>query len=73
MALSATHKPFEHPGRITTRTFLGETWDYTFDSDSGLRLRIASPPAVTLQINQPVWLRIDQRISSGLKSRRQQL
>ena len=47
------------PGKITARTFLGETWDYTFDSDSGLRLRIASPPAVTLQINQPVWLRID--------------
>ena len=47
------------PGKITARTFLGETWDYTFDSDSGLRLRIASSPAVTLQINQPVWLRVD--------------
>ena len=47
------------PGKIAARTFLGETWDYTFDSDSGLRLRIASSPAVTLQINQPVWLRID--------------
>jgi hypothetical protein len=23
------------PGKITTRTFLGETWDYTFDSGSG--------------------------------------
>jgi iron(III) transport system ATP-binding protein len=47
------------PGKITTRTFLGEAWDYTFDSDSGLRLRISSSPAVALQINQPVWLRID--------------
>jgi ABC-type Fe3+/spermidine/putrescine transport system ATPase subunit len=47
------------PGKITTRTFLGETWDYTFNSDSGLRLRITSSPVVALQVNQPVWLRID--------------
>jgi iron(III) transport system ATP-binding protein/putative spermidine/putrescine transport system ATP-binding protein len=46
-------------GKITSRTFLGETWDYVFDSDSGLRLRVVSPPAVALEINQPVWLRID--------------
>jgi ABC-type Fe3+/spermidine/putrescine transport system ATPase subunit len=46
-------------GKIVSRTFLGETWDYVFDSDSGLRLRVVSPPAVTLEINQPVWLRID--------------
>jgi ABC-type Fe3+/spermidine/putrescine transport system ATPase subunit len=47
------------PGKITTRTFLGETWDYTFDSGSGLRLRVVSSPAITLEMNQPVWLRID--------------
>ena len=47
------------PGKITTRTFLGETWDYTFDSASGLRLRVVSSPATTLEMNQPVWLRID--------------
>jgi ABC-type Fe3+/spermidine/putrescine transport system ATPase subunit len=46
-------------GKITSRTFLGETWDYVFDSDTGLRLRVVSPPAVALEINQPVWLRID--------------
>jgi ABC-type Fe3+/spermidine/putrescine transport system ATPase subunit len=46
-------------GKITSRTFLGETWDYVFDSDSGLRLRVVSPPAVALEIDQPVWLRID--------------
>jgi ABC-type Fe3+/spermidine/putrescine transport system ATPase subunit len=46
-------------GMIVSRTFLGETWDYVFDSDSGLRLRVVSPPAVTLEINQPVCLRID--------------
>jgi hypothetical protein len=47
------------PGKITTRTFLGETWDYTFDSGSGLRLRVVSSPGITLEMNQPVWLRID--------------
>ncbi len=47
------------PGKITTRTFLGETWDYTFDSGAGLRLRVVSSPAITLEMNQPVWLRID--------------
>jgi ABC-type Fe3+/spermidine/putrescine transport system ATPase subunit len=46
-------------GKIVSRTFLGETWDYVFDSDAGLRLRVVSPPAVTLEIDQPVWLRID--------------
>jgi len=46
-------------GKIVARTFLGETWDYVFDSDSGLRLRVVSPPAVALEIDQPVWLRID--------------
>src|SRR3954451_9198003 len=40
-------------GKITSRTFLGETWDYVFDSDTGLRLRVVSPPAVALEINQP--------------------
>jgi ABC-type Fe3+/spermidine/putrescine transport system ATPase subunit len=46
-------------GKIAHRTFLGETWDYTFASESGLRLRVVSAPANALEMDQPVWLRID--------------
>lgn len=46
-------------GKIASRTFLGETWDYTFASESGLRLRVVSAPANALDMNQPAWLRID--------------
>jgi ABC-type Fe3+/spermidine/putrescine transport system ATPase subunit len=46
-------------GKIANRTFLGETWDYTFASESGLRLRVVSSPANALEMHQPVWLRID--------------
>jgi ABC-type Fe3+/spermidine/putrescine transport system ATPase subunit len=46
-------------GKIANRTFLGETWDYTFASESGLRLRVVSAPANALEMHQPVWLRID--------------
>jgi ABC-type Fe3+/spermidine/putrescine transport system ATPase subunit len=46
-------------GRIASRTFLGETWDYTFASESGLRLRVVSSPANALEKDQAVWLRID--------------
>ena len=37
----------------------GETWDYTFASESGLRLRVVSAPANALEKDQSVWLRID--------------
>jgi ABC-type Fe3+/spermidine/putrescine transport system ATPase subunit len=46
-------------GRIASRTFLGETWDYTFASEAGLRLRVVSSPANALEKDQAVWLRID--------------
>jgi ABC-type Fe3+/spermidine/putrescine transport system ATPase subunit len=46
-------------GKIAHRTFLGETWDYTFASEAGLRLRVVSAPANALEMDQPVWLRID--------------
>lgn len=46
-------------GKIAHRTFLGETWDYTFASEAGLRLRVISAPANALEMDQPVWLRID--------------
>ena len=46
-------------GKIANRTFLGETWDYTFASEAGLRLRVVSSPANALEKDQPVWLRID--------------
>ena len=46
-------------GRIASRTFLGETWDYTFASEAGLRLRVVSAPANALDKDQAVWLRID--------------
>jgi ABC-type Fe3+/spermidine/putrescine transport system ATPase subunit len=46
-------------GKIANRTFLGETWDYTFASEAGLRLRVVTSPANALEKDQAVWLRID--------------
>ena len=46
-------------GKIASRTFLGETWDYTFATEAGLRLRVVSSPANALEKDQTVWLRID--------------
>jgi ABC-type Fe3+/spermidine/putrescine transport system ATPase subunit len=47
-------------GCITERAFLGETWDYAFQSDtSGLKLRIMSQPLNVFAVGQKVWLEID--------------
>jgi ABC-type Fe3+/spermidine/putrescine transport system ATPase subunit len=48
------------PGNIIERAFLGETWDYGFQSEtSDLRLRILSPPLNVFAIGQKVWLEIN--------------
>jgi ABC-type Fe3+/spermidine/putrescine transport system ATPase subunit len=48
------------PGSIVERSFLGETWDYAFQSDaSDLRLRILSPPLNVFTVGQKVWLEIN--------------
>jgi ABC-type Fe3+/spermidine/putrescine transport system ATPase subunit len=48
------------PGNIVERTFLGETWDYAFQSEaSDLKLRIMSPPLNVFSIGQKVWLEIN--------------
>jgi len=48
------------PGSIIERAFLGETWDYAFQSEaSGLKLRIMSPPRNVFEVGQKVWLEIN--------------
>jgi ABC-type Fe3+/spermidine/putrescine transport system ATPase subunit len=48
------------PGSIVERSFLGETWDYAFQSDaSDLKLRIMSPPLHVFNVGQKVWLEIN--------------
>jgi ABC-type Fe3+/spermidine/putrescine transport system ATPase subunit len=48
------------PGTIVERAFLGETWDYGFQSAaSALKLRIMSPPLDVFAVGQKVWLEID--------------
>jgi ABC-type Fe3+/spermidine/putrescine transport system ATPase subunit len=48
------------PGNIVERAFLGETWDYAFQSDaSDLKLRIMSPPLHVFNVGQKVWLEIN--------------
>jgi iron(III) transport system ATP-binding protein len=48
------------PGRITTRVYLGETWDYTVQmGDAGPRLRVAAPPAQLHAPDEAVWLEFD--------------
>jgi ABC-type Fe3+/spermidine/putrescine transport system ATPase subunit len=46
-------------GKIIERTFLGETWDYVFGVDGGVRLRVLAPPANVVNEDEPVWLEID--------------
>jgi ABC-type Fe3+/spermidine/putrescine transport system ATPase subunit len=47
-------------GSITERTFLGETWDYAFQANSGgLKLRITSQPLNVFTVGQNVWLEIN--------------
>jgi ABC-type Fe3+/spermidine/putrescine transport system ATPase subunit len=48
------------PGSIIERAFLGETWDYAFQSGtSDLKLRILSPPRNVFEVGQKVWLEIN--------------
>jgi ABC-type Fe3+/spermidine/putrescine transport system ATPase subunit len=48
------------PGSIVERAFLGETWDYGFQSEAcDLRLRILSPPLNVFTVGQKVWLEIN--------------
>ena len=48
------------PGSIIERSFLGETWDYAFQSEAcDLKLRILSPPLNVFTVGQKVWLEIN--------------
>jgi ABC-type Fe3+/spermidine/putrescine transport system ATPase subunit len=48
------------PGSIVERAFLGETWDYGFQSEAcDLKLRILSPPLNVFTVGQKVWLEIN--------------
>jgi ABC-type Fe3+/spermidine/putrescine transport system ATPase subunit len=47
-------------GSIVERAFLGETWDYVFQSAAtNLKLRIMSPPSGVFAVGQKVWLEIN--------------
>ena len=47
-------------GRIAERVFLGESWDYRFQSESGdLCLRVSAAPLELFTDGQTVWLEID--------------
>ena len=47
-------------GSIVERAFLGETWDYAFQCETGgLKLRITSPPLNVFDVGQKVWLEIN--------------
>ncbi|MCJ9671337.1 ABC transporter ATP-binding protein [Neorhizobium sp. BETTINA12A] len=64
MKLSATEAPREKAinlqGSVRQSSFLGETWDYVFQStDSGLQFRVAAPPADVFEVGAPAWLQID--------------
>jgi ABC-type Fe3+/spermidine/putrescine transport system ATPase subunit len=59
-ACPAGHDCVVLPGSIVARAFLGETWDYAFQSEtSGLNLRITAPPLNVFAVGQKVWLEIN--------------
>lgn len=48
------------PAKVTQRTYLGESWDYVVrPDDSGLSLRVTSPPRQVHEVGESVWLEID--------------
>ena len=50
------------PGAVKQSAFLGETWDYIFQSkDNGIELKVAAPPADVFEVGAPAWLQIDPR------------
>ena len=47
-------------GRITDRTYLGDTWDYSFESgDGAASLRMAAAPSTELAVGSAAWIEID--------------
>lgn len=47
-------------GSVKQSSFLGETWDYVFQSDAGgQQFRVVAPPADVFPVDSPVWLQID--------------
>ena len=64
MKLSATEvsadKAINLSGSVQQSSFLGETWDYVFQShNGGLQFRVAAPPADVFAVGAPAWLQID--------------
>jgi iron(III) transport system ATP-binding protein len=46
--------------QLVQRTFLGETWDYIVSPvNSGLKLKVATPPAEVYEVGDTVWLEFD--------------
>jgi ABC-type Fe3+/spermidine/putrescine transport system ATPase subunit len=49
-------------GAVKQSAFLGETWDYVFQSkDNGVELKVVAPPADVFDVGAPAWLQIDPR------------
>jgi ABC-type Fe3+/spermidine/putrescine transport system ATPase subunit len=66
MKLSATEtaaeKAINLEGSVKQSSFLGETWDYVFQSrEGGLQFRVAAAPADVFQVGASAWLQIDPK------------
>jgi len=47
-------------GSVKESSFMGETWDYLFQSnEGGQEFRVVAPPADVFAIDAPAWLQID--------------
>jgi iron(III) transport system ATP-binding protein len=50
------------PVAVTSRVYLGESWDYVVaPADSATRLRVAAPPLDVHEVGDKVWLEFDPR------------
>lgn len=48
------------PGRVSDAEFLGEKWEYVFETLNGEnQLRVSAPPSQSIQKSHPVWLSFD--------------
>src|SRR5690606_32972474 len=47
-------------GRIVSRAFLGETWDYVFAAgNGGPTLKVSAPPSTVVEFGAEVWAELD--------------
>ena len=56
------------PGKVTSRSYFGDRWDYAIDPGGGITIMASTEPKQELHVGDTVWLAIDPRDMAPIRT-----